>query len=269
MTVSHFVFLAVGVILVLVAILLRLLVGTTVFWRSAADLAWSVGISVMVVSIVDFLWRKLGGDPIAAALSRLQNTTSLLEDLGESGVQRVHTARNKFEGKEGLLTQMKVARRVDMMGMTLQHGWANDPDFLRILKERAGRDRCHFRIMVFSPDGAMVRQRDREEASQYDGQPTRISNDAFTSLQIFSRIRDALPEEEQGYLQLRVVVKTNLYCSVIRVDESMLVSKYMMSCRGSRAPSLEISGAATPFFKIYEQEFEAVWDLAADWPLAE
>jgi len=153
-----------------------------------------------------------------------------------------------------------------MVGITLQHSWANDPKFLQLLRERTGSGKCRFRIMVFHPESSVVEQRDREEADEFRTQPTRISGDALISLQIFAELRSKLPARDQAYLEVRAIRQTNLYCSIIRAGDRMLVTQYVMSRRGSKCPALEIAGETSPYFEMYAQEFERLWNLAVSWP---
>lgn len=267
MTAPHFVFLAVGVVLILVAVILRL-VGTATIWLSCADLVMNVGVSVLAVSVVDFLWRRLGGDPIIAAIERLHGITNLLRDLDQSGIRRVYARRDQYLGKEELLAQMRTAREVDMMGIALQHGWANDRSFLDILQQRAGAGKCHFRIAVLHPEGQVLRQREKEEAEGHGTGVGRISRDALTSLEIFDKARALLPAADRAHLELRAVRESNLYCSILRVDDRMVVTLYLASRRGSKSPTLEIREPASPFYEMYKEEFERIWRVAEEWPVS-
>jgi hypothetical protein len=120
--------------------------------------------------------------------------------------------------------------------------------------------------MVFHPDSHVAQQRDKEEAEEYKTRPGRISNDALTSLEIFSGIRMSLPEADRASLEIRAIRETNLYCSVIRVDDKIIATKYLMSRRGSKSPTLEITGFSSPFFQIFAEEFTRMWTLAVEWP---
>lgn len=266
MTTPHFVFWSLGIILVLLSVILRLVGASIAFWQFWADLSLNVGVSVLAVSIVDFLWRRLGGDPIMAAIHRLHTVTALLRDLEESGIERIYVSRDQFQGKKELLDHMRAGRQVDLVGITLQHGWANDPELRDILAKRAGHGKCHFRIMVFHPDSGVVKQRDKEEAEEFNPKSARVSSDAGTSLNIFSQIRSGLPKEDQPFLEIRAIFETNLYCSIIRVDNMMLVSQYLISRRGSKSPTLEVRGAHSPFYQMYAKEFNQTWTRAIEWP---
>ncbi len=262
----HAIFWGVGVFLIVVAVLVRL-VPSAPSWLF--DVSMNVGISVFAVSLVDWLWRQVGGDPIIRAIEHLHHATTLLRDLDGTGVRRVYKRRvdwGEAEGKGHFLRKMRDARRVDLMGIALQRDWANDPQFKSLLRSRSRRDRCHFRILIFDPESATARQRAREEVWETGGVEGRMLKVVESSLKEFYRIRCLLPETDQEFLELRAIRDTNIYCSILRVDDELLVAEYLYHCRGTRAPCFHIAGEGTAFFEIYTEEFERMWQRAATWP---
>lgn len=95
----HWVFWGVGTILILVAVLVRQLgkAGFGPFW---AEVLASVGISVLAVSMVEWLWRQVGGEPLLKEVRQLQRATALLRDLDGTGIVRVYSKRDEFKDKD-------------------------------------------------------------------------------------------------------------------------------------------------------------------------
>jgi len=263
----HWVFWGVGITLILAAVFVRQL-GETGFWPFWAEVLASVGISVLAVSMVEWLWRQVGGEPLLKQVRQLQRATALLRDLDGTGIVRVYSRRDDFKDKDTWLEMMRSASQVDMLGIALQHNWANDPGFREIVAERAGRGRCRFRFLVFDPDSDVVAQRDFEECAAIgiDTPVGRIQRDTLSSLSTMHQIRCQMKPRDQPFLEIKVVHDVGLYCSMIRVDRRMLVTKYLFHCRGSKAPTIEVAGGDGTYWRLYEGEFEAMWQRAKGWP---
>ena len=66
-------------------------------------------------------------------------------------------------------------------------------------------------------------------------------------------------------MQIKVVSKTNLYCSIIRVDDFMFVTKYLLHLSGSNSETYVIDGKDGSYFKMYMEEFNAIWNRSVNW----
>lgn len=82
---SYFLFLSVGVILLLVSLVLKLLQQ-----EFGYELFLNLGISVTAVTIVEYIWKRAGGDPISKAIERLRIATLPLKDLEGTGIARIY-----------------------------------------------------------------------------------------------------------------------------------------------------------------------------------
>jgi len=258
----QWIFLSAGGGVIIVSILTRIISGE--IWQLVSDITLNIGISVIAVSIVDWIWRRIGGDPLMNAIMELRSATTLLADLNETGIKRVFVKREESsERKRLLMEKMKISNEVDMMGISLRSGWSSSPDFQEILKKRAGTGMTKFRIMVMDPDKPVTAQRALEE----DGQESnRIADNSVKTLSTLLAIKKSLSPIYQDSIKIKVIQETNIYCSVIRADNLMLVTKYLYHLSGTSSETLEIVGKETSFFKLYEEEFDAMWDHAADWP---
>ncbi len=257
------IFWLIGMGIIAISVLAGLLNGNA--WQLFADIALNIGISIIAVSMIDWIWRRVGGDPLMNAISELRTATILLSDLHNAGVKRIFRSRSRADESKRCITEKMVrAKKVDMLGFVLRSGWSSTPDFREILKNQVGEEKTQFRIVIFDPiKSRMADQRSFEE----DGKPSkRIANIAKSTLEALEDIKHKLASKDQGALKIRVVRDTGIYCSIIRVDEAMLVTKYLLHLSGSNSETMEIEGTDTEFFKLYMEEFNAVWDRATDWP---
>lgn len=234
-------------------------------WAFISDIALNIGMAIIAVSMIDWIWRRVGGDPLIVAISELRTTTALLADLTSSGIKRLFISRGSAsERKHYIFQKMLHAKEVDMMGMVLRTGWSSAPEFQELLKTKARKDKTNFRIIVFDPMSEVVIQRALEE----DGKPNkRIAESATSTLRVLEEIKNELPKKDRDSIKIKVVKDTMIYCSIIRVDETILVTKYLLHLSGSNSETIEIEGKDTIYYKFYMDEFNAVWNRSIEWPV--
>jgi hypothetical protein len=257
----HWVFWSTGGGMIVIAILARLIEGK--FWNVASDVALNIGLAIIAVSVIDWLWRRIGGDPLINAISELKNSTNLLSDLNGTGLKRAFINRSlSSDYRRLLIEKMYNAGEVDMLGIALRSGWASTNEFQEAIKSRLINKKLHFRIAVFDPEADVTKQRSFEE----DGRHTqRIAESASSTLRIMVGIRNELPEQTRKNMEIKAVNETGIYCSIIRVDDVMLVTKYLLHLSGSNSETFIIEGRDNTYFKLYQEEFEAVWKRSVNW----
>ena len=258
----HWVFILSGSAVIIISVLAQLITGPV--WDIISKIALSVGVSIIAVSVVDWIWRKVGGNPLMNAILELRNSTTLLSDLYGTGVKRVFISRNlTSDYKRILIEKMNNAKEVDMLGMALRSGWASTTEFQEALKTRAKSGKTTFRIAVFDPESKVAAQRSFEE----DGKPTqRIAESAASTLRILAAIKAGLSKQDKKNLIIRVVTETGLYCSIIRADDLILMTRYFLHLSGGNSETMVIEGKDSSFYKLYLDEFNAVWGRSVDWP---
>lgn len=262
--IAQFIFLTIGGALVIISFLAGRGQDPDTPWKVFADIALNIGVTVLAVSIIDWLWRRTGGDPLMNAIDELRDATTLLADLRDTGLKRLFVSREQANLRKKV-TRDKIAQasKVDMLGIVLRSGWMSEPGFQTLLSKRAKTGETSFRIMILDPDAEVTKQREREEdrkASQ------RISRTANETLSILHGIKQQLPQDKQDHIEIKVIDETNIYCSIIRVDELMLVTNYLMHLSGGNSETMEIEGDGSTLFELYENEFETMWSRAAYWP---
>jgi hypothetical protein len=257
----HWVFLLAGGGIIIISVLAQLIEGA--FWNLVANVTLNIGLAIIAVSVVDWIWRQIGGDPLLNAITELKNSTTLLSDLHGTGLKRVFISRSLVSDyRRVLIEKINNATEVDMLGFVLRSGWASTSEFQEALKSRLTSGKTRFRICVFDPDAEVTKQRSFEE----DGKPTqRIAESASSTLRILSSIKNGLLKQNRTNLEIKVVVETGIYCSIVRVDELMLVTKYILHLSGSNSETYVVEGRDTTYYKLFLEEFNAVWNRAVDW----
>ncbi len=257
----HWVFLLAGGGIIIISVLAQLIEGT--FWKIVADVTLNFGLAIIAVSVIDWIWRQIGGDPLLNAITELKNSTTLLSDLHGTGLKRVFINRSLASDYRRLLIEkMNNASEVDMLGIALRSGWASTTEFQEALKSRLINGKTRFRICVFDPDAEVTKQRSFEE----DGKPTqRIAESASSTLRILSSIKNGFPKQNRTNLEIKVVAETGIYCSIVRVDELMLVTQYVLHLSGGNSETYIIEGRDSNYYKLFLEEFNAVWNRAVNW----
>lgn len=266
----YIIFALVGVILLLSAKIFQ----NDAFWSS---LLLHLGIIVIAVTVVELLWKFVGGNPLLEAIKLLRTSTSLLKDIEGSGIVRIYSERIEWASNlKDFLPYVASAREVDMMGCILRNNWTSNQKFMNILERRTQQKECKFRILLLDPDekSDILKQRSKDEAIwNKDGEKEKaykvsydhMKMDIQDSLYQFETVKSELNEKNSQYLEIKVVNQSNIYCNIIRADDKMIVAKYLLSVRGSGAPTLIIHGKDTSFYKIFSNEFESMWKRGVDW----
>lgn len=255
-------FVSVGIILLLVAIILGYQGAS--LW---SDLLLNLGVSVTAVTVIEFMWKRVGGDPISKAIALLRTATSLLRDLEGTGIEGIYPKRDKVDLEKWINNYMKSAKEVDLMSNNLYRDWTSKDEFLKIIEERGREKRCKFRIMVLdpSPDSSVTTQRGLDE-----GNAKRLRDIIRDSLNKLQQVKESIDEklgkkEGDEYFKIKVINRSNVYCYIVRADAKMIVANYLSHIRGARLPALQIHGQDTSFFKVYKEEFENMWKISSDW----
>lgn len=254
---SYLLFLSIGIILLLLSIVLKLLrqeFGYEVFLN--------LGISVTAVTIVEYIWKQVGGDPMSKAIDRLRVATLLLRDLEGTGMRRIYAERRDSD-MHIWHQRIESASEVDLMSMCLSRDLLERPELRRTIEDAAGERRTRFRILVLDPTSEVAMQRAQEE-NKREFLPT-IEQSLVTLGAMSQRLG---PEIASTHFQIKVISRTNIYCRIVRADDTMLVTKYLCHSTGSGSPTLELHGEDTSWFRKFANEFDRMWELATEWPPA-
>lgn len=118
----YLVFFFTGIAFVLISIIFfSISTETFEFKAVCAELFLNLGISILAVVLVQYIWQRRGRDPIMKAIVLLRKTIKQLEEFNSSGLTSVKSERRKIDqDNTSLLCELlKTATSVDMMAFTL------------------------------------------------------------------------------------------------------------------------------------------------------
>jgi len=258
---------SIGSICILISIIF-FLVNTSIL----PELFLNLGVSIIAVVIVEFVWRRSGGDPITKAITALWRAIRQLEELESSGITSVKVQRRQLEQPKHislLCRLLETATRIDMMRLTLGAEISKNNKVVKSIENAISSNLSKVRIITLDPNteppnpSLILLQRIREEelCSEARGANERIRG---ALRQTWSQLWDIKNKfrndsERNKCLELRCTHKVTIYMSIVRVDERMWVSPYLSSSRGGDSPVYEINGSQTLLFELFQKEFDHMW----------
>ena len=236
----------------------------------------TVGISVFVVGVIARIWDRLGGDPLTNAFKWIFQK-HYLEKIGlEHYIIRSSDDPETLNFYSDLHDEIKTAKtRVDMMSLILYRNFFKGEAFAEIFKKSLKNDGPKFRILILKPfsnnnDSVILRQRAIDEALFLAGddikkdpktEANRMNVQINKTLTKITSILKDQDDETKKKVEVRVVDKTYLTCSIINIDDKKIVAThYLHNTGGSGTPTFEIKGPHSPLFEMYSEEFNRVWE---------
>jgi hypothetical protein len=141
------------------------------------------------------------------------------------------------------------AKHLWLYGMA-EFGYATDDEVPAILAEAAAAG-CGVRVLLLDPDCPAAAAVDADEGSPPGTLPARIR----ASVARFAAMRDACPA-----IEVRVY-DTHPTVSIVRGDNSMLVTPYLRYFLGSNSPTFALTADSAPgLFSRWERHFESMWN---------
>lgn len=170
-----------------------------------------------------------------------------------AGVEAVYTSRAGFLHELPPSALFADARRIDMVGLSLnllcQH--YSDTDLMRLLKSGAV-----FRCLFLDPNGTHIREREKEEGHA----STVLSNLTALNIQSLSRVQrraEAFP----GDVQIRTYDETLRFNITVVDGLRCVVQPYLPAARGVESPTFVArrSAPAPGLFDTFAEIFETMW----------
>ncbi len=268
--VPYLVFACVGVILILLAAILKT-ARDSVF----ADLLLNVGASVTTVVLVEIVWRRYGGDPILSAIGLLRMSLRQLSELDNLGMVAVRPKRDDgviLRWRDGLSR----AKQIDLMALTLESEFASKPENMTAIRRAVVGNNCIVRLLTLHPivdgteDGDARSRRISEEDLIGMGARRRIEASLERTYGQFAGLVAEDGDQNKfarGTIEHRWTSKLTIYANIIRIDDRIWFCNYLASATGSNSPMFEIaarttSGSESPLFQLLEREFEHMWKHA-------
>lgn len=192
-------------------------------------------------------WKKISDQSI-----RLRHQYS--KSVHRSGVAKVYESRSLLPHDfwRSLLSYPN-AKQIDIMGQSLTTLFEDEPS-IRILKRQIEAG-CEVRILVLSPDQTVAYQQLTEVDRGLEGDP--LQDKIRRTKEAVKKLRNQLDGNAES---LRIRVSPNImYCSIVRIDDDMVVSNYTSDSEGNTSPTVKLIGRKRPLFSRYASEFETMF----------
>ncbi len=179
----------------------------------------------------------------------------LLNRHGAAETVRPYTDRGMVTRQQWNAIISRARSELWLYGMA-EYGYATDDDVPGILASVTSRG-CRVRVLLLNPDSPGTRHIDRDEGNPAGtlAARTRAALAQFTSMRLTCGER----------MQIRVYDEYPTV-SVVRGDDTMLVTPYLRFFIGSNSPTFEIRTVDAPkMFARYVRHFENTWHLAENW----
>ena len=254
-TVAMYLFLAIGACLILASLAVKNYDPSNDFHEALLAL----GISVIGVTLIQKLWQASGGEPLVNAIDELQKSSNLLTDAHKTGLVRLMENRPPVD-KE-YLSSILQANEIDILGLTTRH-LIHNTDFKKNIKavgEKGGK----IRIIIQDPSSIPFKQREIEEDDENRG---RMKGEALEALNDYGNIKKSLSAELQENIQVRILKKRLVYFGLTRLDSEIKVTHYLNFHTGGESPTFVIDGINKLLFKMYQAQFDKLWENADPYP---
>lgn len=255
-TLPYVIFLLVGILLLSVAYN----ISNEAKYEFLSEILLNLGVVTVTVTLIAALWRFLGGNPLLESIERLQTSTSLLSDLENSGIVRIFPQRRMAPEYEFL--QLESAKKVGVMGHILRDNLVRNDELMDKLKDRTGEGELELKIILLDPsrENNILKQLSIDEAKWSDKEDERIIAQEASFKRLSAELENSLNElSSKRKFNVRVADNANMYCNIVRADDRLVVTKYLLSVRGGGSPTLFIRGEDTPYYKMFSKEFDDMW----------
>jgi hypothetical protein len=243
---------------------------------------------IIAVAMLNFIWWLAGGEPISTTLNsfvqsigqssklleasqitqettlrELRQSTRLLEDSRQTGIQQILAVSRDFEYKGGnWMKQLTNAQmEVDLMGFALLV-WTKGHNFKSEILNLI-RKGVNIRILIMDP------QNDYFHSFVNKYQIASLKNDAAVieevraAQYVFEEIAEEVREGEKprGKFEFRMVRKGLIVCQICRTDDVLIAVPYLFSVVASESPLIVVQGDKSGLYQVYQKEFVQLWNL--------
>jgi hypothetical protein len=227
-----------------------------------------VGVVVIGIAVIELVWIIVGGAPTEQALSQLLSqlssassdirgdvesvrkevtAMSILAASGrDCGLADIAPKRDKlkYDYTYFITAVTNAQEKIEICGAALDFLYDSD-DALGALKKRA-EEGLNVEILLPDDDNKVIMAIFQD---RFEGDIRRAANNLAGQI-----------EREAPEIKLNRIKTKALTMTMVRIDDEMLVTPYLLSRQTSESPLLLIRGAATPLFRVYEKEFRKLVD---------
>lgn len=262
------------------------------FWQ---DFLVDISVVFFGVALVQFVWDKLGGDPLTKMMQ-------VLIDVGEGnlGIERIWPKREIWmnDNEEGLIKWHKwvcKAKQVEIVSNTFWINWLEEEEFRKMLLKGIQKKDL-FRLLIYDPESDLVRMRAADEKEIAIKGNFEMQNEIIKALkelaeginsmgasskqEIIEQMENSVgrwkeiqgmkegPEKERKHeemektskgLEIRMTSRCLHFAQVIRADNQMLVTFYLSGKSGKPCPTMQLRGPRTEYFERYSEQFKILW----------
>jgi|ERR1044071_1563239 hypothetical protein len=254
------VFLMIGIALLALAIFAGKQALSFSWWEFASSALANAAFVLLTVVIVNYLWEMLGGEPLSNLVVQLHDSIQLLQDAYKTGVRRVIHPSGTFGDHGAWMARLKQAEsQLDLMGYTL-HVWSRGEGFEAEVVKLVQRG-VDCRVLIMSTSNPNFSAVINDKLAGVTERSTLGEADGAEHL--FQRIAGQVSglKEKRGSFEVRRVIEGTILCQLCRTDNKMTVIPYLYSAVAARTPLLLAEGSDSGLFKVYADEFQALWDL--------
>ena len=253
----YWIFTIIGILVLVIAFFIRPTQSSN--QEFAFSIFFNLGVIILTVVIVNFLWSMVGGEPMEKMLEDITKTFKLVSDGYNDGMRRAILSSNKFNTYGGWAELLKKAdKKVDMMGYSL-HNWCKSEKFEEILSELESKG-VEIRIMIMDPENPAF-----DAGLNYEGVSgvTRESmvQETVTCEKCVKEARTMCKEGKTSTIQYVKIKKGLTESQIIRIDNYVYVIPYLYSMHTSDSPLFVYEAQDGGFFYKYVKEFEGLWKL--------
>lgn len=232
--------------------------------RSLIRIAWDAAkiVGAGLLAAAGFygtdLDKKIQANPLTVGLGvALLVSLVIIWKLQTSGVKGYGLLRG-FPDREPdthkrMMKALRTAKDIRMLGFNLRSsGLKTSSAFNELITSRLSTEKdLTLRILVGNPDLDSVSRRNALES-----QGERVNR---LKAEIDDVVKYVHGLRAKGNVEIKVVDVDIIRASVIIADETMMATWYLSSRRGSGSPTFEIYGSQSQFFKVFDGEFELLW----------
>jgi hypothetical protein len=223
--------------------------------HESKDILLAIGVAVLTVSLVDFLWSKAGGDPLSTEIRKLSQINDLISDSYRTGILRVHAKVQTSPNKNWKALIDASQNEIDLTGYQLLD--IVDSDAVMDSLALKATNGVAVRVLLLPVTSVALR---------YAVSPENLAAmeaNMKHAVQKFQKLRNGLPMEHRFSIAT-VDDASVLDASVRRFDGHMHVVHYLQSINTSDTPAFELfdNGSADSLFRTYKTWFDRMFTNA-------
>jgi len=244
----YWLFVALGVIGVLLAILVRA--------RSEviSDLLLNIGATLVATSLLAYLYQRLGTKSLNEQFREIQQSLEIVKNSLELGIVKIWKDRRDIRNSIWNEFTEDARHEVWLHGVA-EYGFACDEAFHQVVADGTARG-CTYKILLLDPDSPFAGYWDDKDKTGV----------------VPSKIRAAIQRYQQmiqhnrgkpGNIELRVYDEAPSV-SIVRADEEMLLTLYLPFASGDHVLTLQIRNTPGGLFMRYLNHFSRIWHTAKE-----